>query len=311
MHLRQVIYSESFKEDFREDSKHFTRNRKLPFPKVILFLLNFLKGSLQDELNQFFQAIHRSDVALCRVTASALCRARMRILPEAFRSLNHHFLAWVQKRWPLKQWCSHPLLVIDGTTLRFPKACPELADFFGQVQGPRGQPRTMAKASLVYDPLNKLTFDGIMAPYNHSELTMAFQHVANLQHRLPPESLFILDRGYGDFKFLQLLARNGHFFCFRARSHLKVVKTLVASGLSDVVMSLICDKNQHKPLKTLGISLEIPIRIMAFELSSGEKEFLVTNLTDSQKYPFASWKQLYHLRWAWKKTTRLKSAAWK
>jgi hypothetical protein len=47
----------------RRSETDFTRHRNLPFPVVLLFLLNLVKGALQRELDDFFQVLHGTDVA--------------------------------------------------------------------------------------------------------------------------------------------------------------------------------------------------------------------------------------------------------
>ena len=61
--LKKVILSKEFLTTHRNSPKAFTRQRKLPFHLLICFLLNFVKGSYQDELDKFFQAINLFEVA--------------------------------------------------------------------------------------------------------------------------------------------------------------------------------------------------------------------------------------------------------
>ena len=53
-YIRNKIYSKQFLESSRKSNKDFTRKRKLTFPKIILFMLNSIKKSLQKELTEFF-----------------------------------------------------------------------------------------------------------------------------------------------------------------------------------------------------------------------------------------------------------------
>ena len=54
----------------------FTRQRKLPFHVLIIFLINFVRGSYQDELDKFFKTIFRFDVAKRVVSKAALSKPR-------------------------------------------------------------------------------------------------------------------------------------------------------------------------------------------------------------------------------------------
>lgn len=61
--ITEKVSSPEFIARNRQTEKDFTRKRKLPFRVLIAFLLNFVKGSYQDELDKFFKAINRFDVA--------------------------------------------------------------------------------------------------------------------------------------------------------------------------------------------------------------------------------------------------------
>ncbi len=49
--LKKIIFSEQFLARHRQSDKNFVRNRILPFSALIFFLMNLIKGSLQDELD--------------------------------------------------------------------------------------------------------------------------------------------------------------------------------------------------------------------------------------------------------------------
>src|SRR5688500_5321126 len=104
----------------RRSETDFTRHRTLPFPVVLLFLLNLVKGALQRELDDFFQVLHGTDVAERAVTKSALCAARQKRKPSAVSDLNRHLV----RRWghevAVRRWHGLDVRAIDGSTLRLP-----------------------------------------------------------------------------------------------------------------------------------------------------------------------------------------------
>ena len=61
---------------FRKSDTDFTRNRKLPFHLLILFLLNMIRASLQNELDNFYKLIFDSEIAISYITKSAFTKAR-------------------------------------------------------------------------------------------------------------------------------------------------------------------------------------------------------------------------------------------
>ena len=70
--IKQIITSPDFIARNRQHPKDFTRQRKLPFHVLITFLINFVRGSYQDELDKFFKTICRFDVPKRVVSKVAL-----------------------------------------------------------------------------------------------------------------------------------------------------------------------------------------------------------------------------------------------
>ena len=68
---------------FRMKETYFTREGRsqMKFNDIILFILNFVKKSLQIELDDLFKKVHKGDVT---VTKQAFSQARRKVSPEAF-----------------------------------------------------------------------------------------------------------------------------------------------------------------------------------------------------------------------------------
>ncbi len=49
-----MLHDEAFKEACKMNPKDFTRDRKLPFARLVLFMLNLVRKTLQVELDRFF-----------------------------------------------------------------------------------------------------------------------------------------------------------------------------------------------------------------------------------------------------------------
>ena len=73
----------------KNPEKDFSRNRKLPFQKIMGFILALEKETITNELFKYFG--YRADIP----TASSFCQQRAKILPDALRNLlywfNRHF----------------------------------------------------------------------------------------------------------------------------------------------------------------------------------------------------------------------------
>ena len=77
--LKQIIICPDFIAHHRFNPKDFTRKRKLSFHVLIVFLINFVRSSYQDEHDKFFKTICRFDVAKRIVSKAALTKARMKL----------------------------------------------------------------------------------------------------------------------------------------------------------------------------------------------------------------------------------------
>ena len=60
--IKKIIFSQDFLERHRKSEKDFTRKRKLPFPTLIIFLIDLATGSYQNELNRFYRILIPSDL---------------------------------------------------------------------------------------------------------------------------------------------------------------------------------------------------------------------------------------------------------
>jgi len=78
------INSQDYLESSRQRPQDFMRDRKMPFEKLICFMLNMVKGSTQTCLDHFFELIGRNDV---HMTQQAFSEARQKIKWEAFQDL--------------------------------------------------------------------------------------------------------------------------------------------------------------------------------------------------------------------------------
>lgn len=78
-----VINDIMFLYQFRTKVTHFTRmgKSKMKFNNIILFMLNFVKKSLQLELDDFFKKIQKSDETISK---QAFSQARRKVSPKAF-----------------------------------------------------------------------------------------------------------------------------------------------------------------------------------------------------------------------------------
>ena len=189
--LKEIINSDDFIKQHRQSPTDFIRQRKLPFSTLLFFLINLIKGSYQDELDHFFKAIFRFDVAKRIVTKAALTKARMKLKYEAFIDLNSQLINHFYLNFRPLKWNGFTLLAIDGTTVQLPRI-KSITKHFGAWNPRQGGECPMARVSQMFDPLNHVTVDAIIEPKKTGERELAAFHFLKLM----PKDLILLDRGY-------------------------------------------------------------------------------------------------------------------
>jgi hypothetical protein len=275
----------------------FTRNRKLAFKKLIVFLTRGGMKSLQRELDAFYKEVTGSEFNIRQVTKGALSQARSQLKPEAFLELNENVCQTFYDEAPYWVWKGYRLLAVDGTRLLLPKHKTVIEEFGEYGFGPNADsPRSIAIASMLYDVLNLVTLDAQLAPYDYSERDLLNRHIPFLKKG----DLLLLDRGYPSITLFYILKYLGVDFCVRMKEDWWLtVKEFAESGEKDRIVKFNLPK---KDRRLFGEHLEminspVTCRLICVTLANGEKEILCTSLTDTEKFGYDDFPHLYHLRW--------------
>ncbi len=292
--LKSLILSEDFLKRHRESSEDFTRQRKLPFSTLLLFMINLIKGSYQDELDHFFKALNGFHVAKRVVTKAAFAKARMKLKYQAFIELNSQLLNHFYGEFKPLKWHGFNLLAVDGSTVQLPRI-DAISDHFGAWHPRQGDKCPMARVSQMFDPLNRMSVDAIIQSKDIGERELAAFHFLNLL----PDDLVLLDRGYPAFWIFSLLISLNTNFCARVqRKRWKIIRQFYNSGKKERIISLRVFPSSVQKCKEMGLDLKpLRLRLVRVELDSGEAEILVTSLLDKELYPHDLFAELYHSRW--------------
>jgi len=291
--LKNIITSTEFIARHRQSVTDFTRERKMPFHLLVVFLLNALRGSYQDQLDRFFKILFRLDVANRMVSKAALTKARMKLKYQAFIELNHRLNDFFEKNFKPKTWFDFRLLVIDSSLIRLPR-CEDIAKHFGVWKVRQGRPSPMARISQLYDTLNKITVDALIRPKHIGERDLAAQHLLNIM----PTDLVLLDRGYPAWWLFALITSLDANFCARIScTKWKIVRRFFHSNAKERVIFLPPPTTSIKPSRQMGLDLRpLKLRLIRIE-NDGKTQVLITSLTDTRSYPFGVFSDLYHKRW--------------
>jgi len=127
--VKAFIMIDIVDDKYKSRTSDFTRNRKLPFKLLVLFMLRKLYKSLALEISDFFKELQMSK---CFLSKSAFTQARQKLSPLFFQDLlqtfNHEF--YTDNRGRVKQLKSRRILAIDGSTIDLPYS-QELAQLYG------------------------------------------------------------------------------------------------------------------------------------------------------------------------------------
>lgn len=99
----QVINDIMFLYQFRTKPTYFTRmgKSKMKFNSTILFILNFVKRSLQLKLDNFFKNIKKSNETISK---QAFSQARCKVSPKAFIYLLDKINNWFYSETDFKKY---------------------------------------------------------------------------------------------------------------------------------------------------------------------------------------------------------------
>jgi hypothetical protein len=282
---------------YTKDTKAFTRNRKLSFKKVVLFLINLPKRSLSVELAKFFSITEEID-SVQTASKSAFSQARKNLDHKFFIDWNQVLLNefYTDNEDGIKRWNGFRLMGTDGSTVCVPNK-PDVVEHFG-VNKNQNKSVPMARLNIHYDLLNHLSCRSVMSPFLESESFHAIQALDSMGD----DMLTIYDRGYSGFAFVYLnIFKKKQFLIRYSLDFSDEIKEFVNSGKESSILTFKANRRAVERLKNFGCEIAIGATIQAravkVKLDTGETEILVTSLTDTNKYPNEVFKELYFLRW--------------
>ena len=292
--IKSLIYSNDFMERNRVSERDFTRQRKLPFVPLVLFMVNLVKQTIQKELTRFIKMFgDRSS----NITKSAFSQSRMKLKPEAFIELNDCLIREFYTDNIIKKWNGFRLCAIDGSKLILPTHSKELMDKFGTLSN--GMIVPQAQISSCYDVLNEIILDTQLETIQINEMNQAIRHLEKLSKR----DLVIFDRGYAATWFYYMLKIKELDFVNRVpKGFRKDAEDFRLSDETDNLIEVnIPPQKSRYGLQRHGFAKQelqpFKLRLVKVILDTGEVEVLATTLIDKEKYPIEIFKDLYFKRW--------------
>jgi hypothetical protein len=289
-----IMDSEKLLSNFRKSDKDFTRNRKLPFERLVLLIVKLCKKTLSIELEKFFEDL--GDSGTCSV--SAFTQQRIKLKPS-------FFCWWNQVLWSsfyyyaspdVKRWNGFRVVAVDGSNVSLVNT-PSLSSYFGG-QGNQASSFVQAKTLYYYDVLNELILFPKIKPYRYGEIQMAYDGIEQIQE----DMLVIYDRYFCSYKMfaLHLWAEKERKFVIRGNENQNAIKEFISSGQSTAIVHLPPSDAAIKGLRASGFIITkqtlLKVRLVRVELEKSI-EVIVTNLWEEDGHQSKQFKALYFLRW--------------
>ena len=283
--LRAMILGDlGFMERAKVSSKNFTRRRLLPFSLVMFMVMRLMRVSLQNEVENIFKWLR---IPKKPPTGEALSKARNNIRWQAFEEMFHNVVEWRYECEDRRTWHGYRVSAIDGTKLALPidRDGKLLLKYGGM--GVNGTSPT-GQGSILYDICNDVIIDAGLEPLETSERDLAMQHIERLKKLNDfGKELIIFDRGYPSLDLMCYLEDEGITFVMRVKRNFNQEIDKMETG---------CDTDLIIPSPYKNIHGQLSIRVLKFDLPSGETEALVTNLFD-KRMGINAFRQLYFKRW--------------
>lgn len=292
--------------------KDFSRNRKLPFKKVVYTILSMAGKSLSNELMEYFGL--NSNIP----TVSAFVQQRNKINCSAFEILFNKFNSLCSEQ---KLFKGYRLLAVDGSDLHTPTNKNEQDSYYAGTNGQK--PYNLLHLNAMYDLMTNCYVDALIQGSLSANEYKAFCTMVDRDTTAYP-TIYIADRGYESYNNIAHIQEKGQYFLIRIKDS---TKNGIASAIDlprddefDISLNLNLTRKQTNAAKAdntlkylphnvnfdylpshckYGAPLKpytIHCRFVRVKISEDTYELLLTNLKPEDFSP-SDLKQLYFMRW--------------
>lgn len=266
-------------------NQSFVRTRKMPFDEFLKFII-FKKGKTTTmELNEYFKDILQKENT---VTKQAFSKQRRYLNPLVFTELNKDYISNYYSSANFKRYKGHIIAAIDGTYIEVPNTKELQEEYDCQSTGqPKHRNIARALASCIYDVENNMIIDSRLGKRSYGERELAKENIKAMLNILASEKdiIIVFDRGYFSFELLLMLMEANIKYLFRLPSRtLKKERNALKSDDEQLELLLTPSRLFSLPVEVaqnLKDVRSINARMVQISLTSGEKEYLLTNISES------------------------------
>jgi len=247
-YTQEQLISLLFKLTHKTAAQHFTRESPLGFKNTMLLVLNLIKKSIKVELMDYFYQLNKETETPSR---QALSKSREKISYLAFKDFFDKSCELALDGEGARLYKGYRLFAVDGTSFVVGNLS-KLAEYFGQSTTVPG--KAMCRISGIVDVLNDCIVNAAVSPFSIGERALAIEQIDEL--KIISNALFLFDRGYWSPELVSKIIKNKQKFLMR-----------LASNTGETTIT---DENGKE------------LRQCSFTLSSGEKEVLLTNVSEKE-----------------------------
>lgn len=294
--------------------KDFTRQRKLPFHKVISFILAMEGGTLSSEMLKHFGCSSNT------ASTSAFVQQRAKINIDAFPTL---FNLFVQKTDTPKLYKGLRLVAADGSKFQIPTNPNDLDSYYPASNEHAAY--NLLHLTAMYDLVQRTYLDAtLLGTKKANERTV----LCSMVDRSPLKNVILIaDRGFESYNMMAHIQEKNWFYLIRIQDVLN--SRGIAAGLDlpddeefDLFVNLSLTTKQSNEVKLLRknrnqykyihkdfdylpktnhkheptIFYHLPFRVVRFKIAEDSYETVVTNL-DSTDFSPQCLRNLYNMRW--------------
>lgn len=294
----EYAQKEEFKKTYRQKSTDFTRKRKLTMFDIILSTITRVGFSLKLEIRRYLK-MKQDDKTVSKV---AYLKQRLKLDPKAFLALNSFHLKNFYNEETARTIKNYLVLAVDGSNITIPTN-KETLELYGNSSVPSAKPTAQIGLSCIYDVCNEFILDISINRNNFDERAAAEKNIDNIAEIIEDKAFIVLfDRGYPSIENMLNRFEKGQKFLMRlSSSQFKREQSSMTSD--DEIIEIKFDQTRINPyrntkfaekLRTVGSMF---VRFVRVHLSSGETEYLATNLSQ-EEFNTKEISDLYFMRWA-------------
>jgi hypothetical protein len=300
---------------YKQKREDFTRKRKLPLPKLIVFILSITvsdksKG-VDSKSGEFFRNARRSGLwpnaqAVHRCSVS---KQRNKIYWKVFEDIFHDAVKLAYELWPgdiespqdsKYLWQGMSVFAFDGSKYTLP-ATAEIRKEFDPESGFEYKSKghyPQCLVSTAYDVFRRLPVARTITSVNASER----EEAKELLKFIPTGNLLLFDRGYPSYELIKYINENySGYYLFRcpASETSLAVEKFINSKKKEAIIEIAptkkskakfpkCERKKLRPIK---------LRVIRMVTHDGTLSVLLTNLFDKTEFSRESIIKLYFRRW--------------